>query len=553
MKNFNSISEILETQSVQYKNKVFVKFKEKKITFEEFNNIVISLSLELRKLGIKKGDIFCLMTGNCPEFIFTWFALNRLGAIMTPINPSYKEAEVNYILMHTQTNFCLVDETTKDVVEKTKYNCTIITLDELKKLCNSNIKSSFKKIKHSQDDIAAILYTSGTTGDPKGVMLSNRSYIVGGESFAFRAAIAPSDNVMAILPLFHVNAEVYSTMGALITGATLILEPRFSASMFWEDVFKKNVTHVNLLGVIAHILLKTPFDRKYKHNSIKVAFGGDLDIETIKRFKSKFGIDLLQPLSLTECPMGTSNTTNDNKIGSVGKPARHPNPNYFTEVKIVDDSDNEVENNNPGEILFRSPAMAQGYYKNPQATSQSFKNGWFYTGDYGKKDDEGYVYFIDRKKDIIRKKGESISSREIEIVLSKISAIDEVAIVPIPSSFGGENIKGYIVLHPNMSLTMDCIKKYCKNRLASYKIPDIIEFVDELPKTATHKVNKSKLKEKNIVFNNSNSSEIYVLAGVRTPMGKFYGKLREITANTLITHCMNYLSKTYSLNTLMKL
>lgn len=544
MKSFTSIAGLLFYQSKKLKNKVFLKFEEKEYSYQRFNSLTTQLACCLKKMGVKKGTLFCASCHNCPEFLLLWFALNKLGAILVPLNPNYKANEARFILKHTKAEYCLVTSKTNQVIKKVAGKCKLLTMKNLRGLLTKNINLQKNFPDNNLNDIASILYTSGTTGKPKGVILANRSYIVGGESFAMRARLSNKDKIMVVLPLFHVNAQVYSTIGCLVAGATLILKPKFSASNFWKDVISEKITQFNIIGAMAHILLEYPLLQKKKHQ-VRVAFGGAFSKKCIKRFKDKFGIPLLESYSLTESPMVASNLLDDNKIGSIGKPAKHPNKKFLVKIKIVNEKGIEVKKGGKGEIAIKSPALTLGYFKNKQANIDAFKNGWFYTGDYGKEDKQGYFYFIDRKKDIIRKKGQNMSSRQIEEVIGQMDEIKEVAVIPVPAPLGEDNIKACVVLKPKAQLTAQQVKNFCQKNLADFKTPDFVEFLKQLPKTPTQKIAKNRLKKDFITSLNKIDSDIYILDGIRTPISKLNGQFKNIPPKNLLQNCLNWAETKY--------
>jgi crotonobetaine/carnitine-CoA ligase len=218
-------------------------------------------------------------------------------------------------------------------------------------------------------------------------------------------------------------------------------------------------------------------------------------VEICADFERRFHLTVLETYGLSECPMGTSNLANMRKIGSMGKPARHPDPELYTRVRLVDDVDCDVPVGQVGEVLLQSPALMVGYYRDPERTAEAMRGGWFHTGDYARQDEDGFFFFVDRKKDIIRRRGENISSVEIERVLNDHPAVAESAVIPVPAALSEDDIHAYVVLRTGAQTTEEELQVWCEARLARFKIPQTFRFRDALPKTPTQRVEKYKLRE----------------------------------------------------------
>jgi len=526
-----TIPELLSTLVSRHSEHPFLESDSSVLTYTQFDTQTLSLAAHFVSLGIKQGNHVAILLPNCSEFILSWFALMRLGAVMVPINPTYQEGEVAYIISHSESRFVI---TQANLASHLSLDITIILTSSLATL---PAPQDLPSPDITPESLAAILYTSGTTGKPKGVMLPHRSFTIGGESFAYRAQLSHTDRMLVMLPLFHVNAEVYSVMGGLVAGATLVLVDSFHASTFWQTVHDRRITQFNFLGVIANILLRLPASPLDTTHHLRLCCGAGLSKETILAFRDRFHVPLLETYGLTEAPMGLSNMLDDSREGSIGKPARHSDPTIFTQAKLVDN-----------EIVLSTPALALGYWGNKDATQESFQNNWFYTGDYGRQDRDGYYYFVDRKKDLIRKKGENISSREIELVIANLPGVVSVAVIPIPSPLGEDDIKAYIVTQPGSNLNFDLVRAHCLKQLSYQKTPALVEFVESLPQTPTNKVAKQELK---LMFQTNQSHKLtprmLLVDGLRTPIAKMDGAFKDIRPDELLTHPLNALAKRLSL------
>lgn len=528
-----TIPELLKSSCLNYPNHSFLEYSNTSLTYQDVFNQTVTLANHFSSLGIHPGHHVAILLPNSIEFILSYFALMYLGAVMVPLNPSYLAPEIEYVLTNSESTHIITNESFLSRIPSnitTIFTSTFSSVSQqLDPLPDPNL---------SPDSLASILYTSGTTGKPKGVMLPHRSYTIGGESFAYRASLSHSDRMLVILPLFHVNAQIYSVMGGLVAGATLIINDSFHASTFWEIINQYQITQFNFLGVIANILLKLPPTTLDISHSLRLVCGAGLSATTIQEFRNRFHVPLLETYGLTEAPMGLSNMLNDFKEGSIGKGARHPNPNIVTKVQLIEN-----------EIVLKTPALALGYWNNPEATAESFRDGWFYTGDYGRVDSDGFYFFVDRKKDIIRKKGENISSREIELVIADLPQVVEVAVIPIPSPLGEDDIKAYIVLKNGTQLSATDVRTHCATHLNYQKTPTLIEFVSSLPKTPTNKLAKNLLKEIFISTQKKRlTPHVYLLDGIRTPIAKMEGSFKNLRPDELLAKTLSALSQRTNLS-----
>ena len=503
-----NIRQLIETNAKKNPNKVFLYFGEQKVMYEEFNEKINKAANVFLNLGIEKGDRVCFFLPNCPEFLYGWFGLAKIGAILVPINTAYRTEETKYICNHSEATTILVHSSLKEVVDKIrsetpllkKFICFGEDIEESDYVsfedALKNASNSLDPVDINDDDIFEIMYTSGTTGPPKGVMLPNKSFVLMGYGYRHWVDITPEDRLFTCLPLFHGNAQGYSTMGALASEASLILMERFSASKFWDQIRHYRATIFNYIGAMLTILSKQPESEKDKDQKVRLAYGTPaLEKEFQDYMEQRFGITLISGYALSECPFGTIQPLHGiRKEKSIGLPRQLPGAGFVNEVKIVDEDETEVSVGTVGEIVLKNPAIMKGYFKEPEINKKTIKNGWLHTGDYGWMDEEGYFYFADRKKDVIRRRGENVSSIEVENVINAHPKVLESAIIGVPSELYDEDIKVYVITKPNETLDPIGIIKWCKERLAYFKIPRYIEFRTEFPKTPTHRVEKYKLK-----------------------------------------------------------
>lgn len=488
--------------------KVYLYYRDREISYAEFNEKVIRAARAFHELGIGRGDKVCIMLHNCPEFLYCWFGLSRIGAISVFVNTAFKGEEIKYIANHSEAKAIIAKLELMETIERIWPG-----LPELKHLiCIDRAPPGKLSLAHlmksvpsaidvgdiAPDSVASFIYTSGTTGPPKAVMQTHRSYVLTGQAFPFWLGLTPEDRLFTCLPLFHINAQAYSTMGSLGASASLILAEKFSAGNLWDQIRAYKATQFNLIGAMPALLLKQPRRQGERDHQARIVYSAPaLPVQVHEEFEQRFGVTLVIGYGLSESTFGCINPIEKTKrrIGSIGLPRAHSNPEFGNDLKIVDDDGRELPPGAIGEILLRNATLMKGYYKDPEATQQVLRDGWLHTGDLAYRDEEGFLYFVGRKKDMIRRKGENISAFEVESVINQHPCVLESAVVGIPSEFGEEEIKAFVVLKPGLSVDAEEIIAWCGERLAGFKVPDHVEFRDNLPKTATQKIAKHILRE----------------------------------------------------------
>ncbi|WP_216828614.1 ATP-dependent acyl-CoA ligase [Alkalihalobacterium elongatum] len=502
MKQFNNLVEVIELNAQNIPHQTFLEFKEERYTYQEVEEKSNQTANHLKKqYGIKKGDHVAMMLKNSPEFLWIWFGLAKLGAVMVPLNTSIKGESLKYILNHSDSTMIIFHSEYEDEIRKIKedlyslksiVNCSTFINGVTKETMNDKPASII-----NQDDPMAIIYTSGTTGLPKGVILPHYTYINTGNTFVHRMMnITTRDKLYTCLPLFHCNAQQLSVMGAMLSGTVLALSERFSARNFWSEIEKHNATIFNYIGSMLTILYKQPVGKADKLNTITRAFGGAAPKEIWNEFEERFEMTIVEGYGLSEsATIALCNPLEKIKVGSIGLPVP------YVDVKIVNDKGDFLTPGQEGEIVIRElqpNTQFMGYYKMKEKTEETVKDGWFHSGDRGFMDTEGYFYFKDRIKDCIRYRGENISSFEIEKVVNKYPDISECAAIGVPSELSEEDVKVVIVLQKNAELNYEAFIQYCSENMAYYMVPRYIEVKKSLPKTATERVQKYELRKEGI-------------------------------------------------------
>jgi carnitine-CoA ligase len=503
-----NVREFFEERVRKSPDKVYLYFRDREITYGEIDRKANQVANGMLGSGIRKGDKVCVLLPNSPEFLSIWFGLNKMGAVMVPINLSLKEREIAYIVNHSEAKAIFAESSRYSILEGVKKEFPdlrrIITLgDKIPGAVHfeswvAGQKETIDPVAIDDGDDAVYVYTSGTTGVPKGVMLTHRSYVLTGQSYAHTVGIEPSDRVMTANPLFHINAQAYSVMGSIAGGASLVLIEKFSASRLWEQARQYRATKLVLLLSLTHILFGRPESENDRDHAVKKVIAGGAPKGRFRDFERRFGVELQTIYSLTESPQAImSPKGEESKDGGLGVPMLHPDPSLRNEVKVLDQRGEEVSPRTVGEIVIRNDAVMKGYFKDEGLTSETIREGWLHTGDSGYRDEAGCFFFTGRVKEIIRRKGENISALEVEAVIQRHPGVSECAVIGVrsPSGLGDEEVKAFVVLKDGEEPDYAELIEFLSSELAHFKVPRYLEYRRELPKNAMGRVMKEVLKK----------------------------------------------------------
>lgn len=490
----------------------FIVYQGRSISYAEVLDEVGRTAAVLAAKGVRAGDRVGVMSLNHPSTVFAFFALASLGAIMVPVNPDYGVEETRYVFTHAEVYGVICSPVALPTVRAACDRLEAMPWLMLNEAGNGSELQALPVLSvearaypdvapvplKSPDATSVFIYTSGTTGFPKGVMHSQRSFLTAGEGFVERMYLQPNDRLLCVLPMFHVNAIFYSLAGSLAAGATLILEPRFSASKFWTTVKDTGATEVNTIAAASSILMRRPRTEYVPGHRLQKMYGAPFDEETFRVFQQEFHVPtLIEGYGMSEIPGALNNPfCGPHKVLSMGKPSRHPDPAVsLAELRIADDAGQFLSAGQVGELVVRTPMVMQGYFRDEAQTRAAFRDGWFLTGDLAYVDEDHYFWFVARKKDIIRKRGENISGAELDRVIGNHPAVLESAAIPVPSELGEDEILVAVVVRPGMALRHEEIAQWCRERLAAIKVPRYVALVETLPHTPTHRVAKFKLRD----------------------------------------------------------
>ena len=490
----------------------FIQFEGRSTSYVQAMRQVACAAAVLAARGVAAGDRVAVMSHNHPSTVWLLFALASLGAILVPVNPEFALEEARYVLEHAEVCGVVASSATvQRVLEAAAHRSTApwVMLNEaasppiagqglqiLSEVMDA-VERPLQAPPSDPDASCIFIYTSGTTGFPKGVMHSQRNLLTAGEGFVARMHLQSSDRLLCVLPLFHINAIFYSLAGTLAAGATLLLEPSFSASQFWARVHATGATECNTIAAASSILMRRPRSEFVPGHRLGKIYGAPFDAETYRVFQQEFGVPtLIEGYGMSEVPGALNNPfPGPHKIGSMGQPSRHPDPAMaLADLRIADDDGNFLPVGQVGELVVRTPIAMQGYFRDLEQTRAAFRDGWFLTGDLAYVDTDNYFWFVARKKDIIRRRGENISGAELDRVIGSHPAVLEAAAIPVPAELGEDEILVAVVPRDGHSVSPQEIAQWCREHLSANKVPRYVVLVDVLPHTPTHRVAKFKLR-----------------------------------------------------------
>ncbi len=481
-------------------------------TYGEFARAANRAAHLLARLGVGRGDTITLLLGNCPEFLVLWFGAARLGAVIVPVNTASSASEFEYLVGHSESRLIFTQAAWLDRGRQVRARCPRVDevlvcgggapspeLDFGRQVADCPEKPPETRTLSPTDE-AAILYTSGTTARPKGVLVTHANYLCAGETVARALRLTADDRHLVVLPLFHGNAQYYSTMSALVAGASVALMARFSASRFFDQAIAHRCTVSSLFAAPIRMLLAQPRRPELVQNPLRaVIFAQSVTPAQLAEWDERFDAPLLQLWGMTETmgPPVINPLDGERRNMSMGLPA----PGYA--VRLVDDSGRPVARGAIGQVVVRGEpglSLMKGYHKNPDATAETLRDGWLWSGDNARQDEDGYFHFIDRAKDMIKRSGENVAASEVEAVIREHPGVFDCAVVGVPDAMRDEAIVAVVVpsgaeaTASAAGLTEEDVIGWCRQRLASFRVPQFVRFRTGLPRTAVGKIRKHVLR-----------------------------------------------------------
>lgn len=506
-----SYDQLLRMAAYRVPERAAIIYHNMYLTYREVVGMVNCIANGLYNLGLRKGDKVCLLMTNRPEYTVSFIAAASIGVVVSPMNPAYKDREVGYQLENSEASAIIIQRELLPLLQlvlsqKNLPNLKhiIVTGDSAPesmpeavpwaKMMRESSPEQPPRVEVSGDDLLALPYSSGTTGLPKGVMLTHRNLVSNNLQFTTALQTNTTDVALLFLPFYHIYG-VMLTGSFLACGATQVMMERFDLLQSLELCEKHGVTYYFAVPPIIVGLANAPVDLS-KLKTVKYIFSGaaPLPLDPARRLEEKTGLQVVQGYGLTESSPLTHSQPKDKDLA---RPDSVGLPTHNTEQKVVDieTGERELPIGEDGEIIIRGPQIMQGYWKAPEATAQSLRNGWLYTGDIGHIDADGYTYIVDRKKEMIKYKGFGIAPAEIEALLMEHPAVMDSAVIGVPDEEAGEAPKGFVVLRAGHTATPDEIITFANGKLAGYKKVHYIEIVESIPKNASGKILRRELKE----------------------------------------------------------
>jgi len=493
-------------------NEAYV-YENTRLTWSQYNQKVNQLIHTLHKMKVKKGDVIGILAWNCIEYAYFSGAAMKGGFIASPYNSRLKAQELDYLINYSEAETIFVGpefvETINSLKEKLPGVKNYICLEKpgagMQFIDNLLAASSDKEpgVDIDENDPLYIIYTSGTTGVPRGALYTHRCYMDDARTINVDTKIAPEDKHLQITPLFHIAGNQHYRNILFIGGCNVIIKT-FDPPTVMKAIQDEKITYVDFVPTQLVAMLNNPDFAKYDLSSIKMFWygGSPMPDEILKRGVKTFGPIFAQGYGQSESGPNITHLSRENhnllnesaekqkKLKSAGL------PDIGVHVRIVDEEDKDVAPNEFGEILVQSKHMMVGYWRKPEDTETTIVNGWLHTGDIGCYDEEGFIYIVDRKKDVIKTGGENVYAREVEDVLNTHPAVLEGVVIGIPDPYWVEKVHAVVVKRSGVEVTAEEILVYCKGKIAGYKTPKSLEFVDVLPKNATGKILKKELRAK---------------------------------------------------------
>jgi len=497
------LPQILGTGLKLNPKKEAILFYDTALSYEELDSLVGRLAQGLtKKMNLKRGDVLAIQSSNTVEFVLTLLACLRAGIALTPMNPALKPDEIHYQLENSEAKCYIYEGYIADKAREAaaRYRVRQVIFNgqpEGDELTFGHLfaDTAYEPGPLPQDTIALIIYTSGTTGKPKGVLLTHSNVSEMSDMIAETFRLTEHDRSLLVLPLFHVNAIHITLLSVLLKGGSVVIRKRFVLEEFLPAVDRYKPTFTSAVPSIYTMLANLPEGEEKRYDLSSLRFGvcgaAPVSVSLFERVESRFPFKLIEGWGLSEgtCASTLNPLDGKRKVGSIGKAMPRQ------EVKVVNDAGEELPPGEKGELVVKGPNVMLGYFKREEETRETLKDGWLHTGDIGYRDEDGYFYIVDRKKDLIIRGGMNIYPKQVEEVIYEIGDVLEAAVVGVPDEIYGEEVMAFVVLKEGSKLKDEDIISYCKQKMADYRCPKTVHFLKELPKNSVGKITKGPLRE----------------------------------------------------------
>ena len=505
---YHDLVTLLRKKAEKNGDRPALHFSQRTLSYRDLDRETEEIASGLSRSGLAPGDRIATLLFNTPEFPLLWFGAAKAGIVLVPLNTALKGEILRYELSDSTPKAIVLDRRLWPSYEPLREELGI-GLEWIADVEGHGDPLPTGARPYSElpsdrplpplpatrpSDPLSIMYTSGTTGPPKGAIIPHEKQIVTPYEIGLRSRLGPGSVLFTALPLFHCNAQEMTLLTALLNDLAAAFDERFHASTYWEVAAGFGATHVSLLVSMVNVLFKQPEKESDTRHGVRTALTAGATKAIWPEFERRFGLTIVELYGMTECGCTTLMNPPDRiRVGSVGLPLG------FVEADVVDDDDRTVPPDTRGELVVRpkSPfSMFLGYLNKPEKTVEAWRNLWFHTGDYVTRDADGYYYFIDRKKDVIRRRGENLAPYDVETVLNRHPAVFESVVVGVPSPLGEEDVKAFVKVKPGATLPPKELFEFCVEHLPFFMVPKYLEFLDEIPKTANLKAQRYVLRER---------------------------------------------------------
>ncbi len=501
-----NLARILDWNRYRHETRTALIYEDRQWSYADLDDEVNALAAGLGKLGLGEGDLVALIARNCPAYLITTLAVAKIGGVFLPLNTGLHQRELDYLLGHSGAVAVATEEEFFETVSsichglpgirhRLSFSSAVpVGWVGYHQLVESHAGERVGNVDRQDDDLQRVLYTSGTTSRPKGAMITHGNCNANMDAQVVELGLTRQDRILNFAPLYHVGGLDIPGFGTWYVGATMVLLRRFDARRILEVVSQERITGMVMVATMVHLIRQLEDRTDFDTDSVKWLIFSQVPESLYHETREVFRkARLIEGYGMTETCNGVSYLDEAHmlsKTGSVGRPMPR------VDIRVVDESGNPAPVGELGEIVMRGPTVGPGYWRDPVATTAAHRQGWFHSGDIGRFDEDGYLYVIDRLKDMIRSGGENIASSEIEEVIYRHPAVYEAAVIGVPHPKWVETPKAFVVLHRGTELTAHQLIAHCRERLAGFKIPRHVEFTESLPRNPTGKVLKTVLKER---------------------------------------------------------
>jgi crotonobetaine/carnitine-CoA ligase len=498
---YRTIPEVLTEAAARHPDRTWLRTDEGRLTFGQAAGQVAATAQALLGAGVRHGDLVLVTARTTPPYLLCWLALASVGAVTVSANPRSAPPELAGLAHQTHPAAVITDAGLRPLVNEAAISdlprLGVLDADELTKGWDTASAGPAGPPGPGvrPDDLAVLIPTSGTTGRSKLVMQTHCAYAMAGEGFPYWMGLTPDDRLMTSLPLFHINAPAYSVMGSLACGAGLILLPRFSASTFLDSARRHGATEFNAIGAMLEILMRQPPRPGDADTALRLCYTGPAPPrERQEEIERRFGLRIVVGYAMSESPYGLIWPHGSRPFGTLGTPRQHPRLGVVNEARVVTEDGSPAAVGGTGELLLRNPVITPGYWGMPEETAAVITDdGWLRTGDLVTVNPGGTYTFVARKKEVLRRRGENLSPAEVEEAIASHPAVQECAVIGVPSELSEEEVKAFVVPAPGAQLDFAELRDYVAAQLAAFKVPRFWQAIGELPHTPTSRVAKHRL------------------------------------------------------------